>query len=198
MDISLFNICNRTRRHTIRIVREPAIIAMLACGGLGDGGQSYDSEKAWSLPIRVFFYNIGTLHPAVMIRSGREILGKQLFFYCVYFRCTPETHIQRQTALHDCLPRLLGEWGHINWNSARWGKNILDWACQCSQGRIKVSCIPAWRAQWTNQGRSPFICTLWVPVFNSLVSLVHTYVYVYIKQKAVFNGNINKLQLLGE
>jgi hypothetical protein len=93
---------------TIRIVREAAVIAMLASGGLGDGGQSYDSEKVRaSLPIRIFLYNVGILHPAVMIRAGREILGKQLFFYCVYCRCTPETHIQRQAALHDCLPRLL-------------------------------------------------------------------------------------------
>jgi hypothetical protein len=33
-------------------------------------------------------------------------------------------------------------WGHIKWNSGRWGKKYLYWADQCSQGRIKVSCTP--------------------------------------------------------
>ncbi len=59
---------------------------------------------------------------------------------------------------------------HINWNSVWLGKNILYWIDQSCKGEIKISYTAARRAQPGNQGRTPSICTLWVPIhlsFNS-------------------------------
>jgi hypothetical protein len=49
--------------------------------------------------------------------------------------CPPETHNQRQAALHDYLPtpRLLGD-------GTERKKHILYWTDQSSQGRTKISC----------------------------------------------------------
>ncbi len=33
-----------------------------------------------------------------------------------------ETHTKRQATQHGCLPSLLGDGGHMNWNSVRWRK----------------------------------------------------------------------------
>ncbi len=70
-----------------------------------------------------------------------------------------ETQIQRQAALHDCLPptlRLLGN-GRVR------KKNILYCADQSCQGRITVSSTCTTRS--TNFPRmDPSICTIWVPI----------------------------------
>ncbi len=51
---------------------------------------------------------------------------------------TGDTH--SVTGVYARLPtQVVGQWGHINWNSVWWGKNILNRADQSSQGRIKVS-----------------------------------------------------------
>ncbi len=75
-----------------------------------------------------------------------------------------ETHIQRQAALHNCLPRLLGDGANKFKKVYGEEKNILYWTDQSSQGRIKVSCAGT-TSRGTNQGRTPFICTLWVLIF---------------------------------
>ncbi len=61
--------------------------------------------------------------------------------------------------------QVAGQWGHINWNSVWWGKNILYWADQSSQGRIKVPCTGT--TSLINQPRNDTITlsfVLWVPI----------------------------------
>ncbi len=58
-----------------------------------------------------------------------------------------------------------------NWNSVRWGKNILygTGPNRSSQGR-KKTLVPKRQAKQTNQWRTSLICSLWVPIhcsFNS-------------------------------
>ncbi len=65
-----------------------------------------------------------------------------------YASSQPETHIQRQAALHDCLPRLL----EIVYGEE---KNILYWADQSSQGRIGVSCTGT-TSQMNQPRKDPF------------------------------------------
>ncbi len=65
------------------------------------------------------------------------------------------------------LPAQVTGWrGHINWNSVRWGKRYFYWGVQSSQ----KSLIPARQAQRTNQERTPFVCTIWVPIHTSFNS----------------------------
>jgi hypothetical protein len=67
----------------------------------------------------------------------------------------------------------------MNWNSVLWGKTYFELGPTRAKAEPK-SFVPAWQAQRTNQGRTPLICTPWVPIhlsFNSqqgppLVSLV--------------------------
>ncbi len=68
---------------------------------------------------------------------------------------TPGTH-KLETGDQTQLPaQLTGRWGQINWNSVRWGKNILSWADWSSQGRTKISCTGTMSP--TNQPRKdPF------------------------------------------
>ncbi len=79
-----------------------------------------------------------------------------LFFY-LRFALRPETHIQRQAALHDCLPRLLG-YGDTYIEIVS-GENIFYWAVQSSQARIKVSCIGT-TSQSNNSQQAPPISGL--------------------------------------
>jgi hypothetical protein len=65
------------------------------------------------------------------------------------------------------MPAQVAGWrGHINWNSVRWGKKYFYWGVQSSQ----KSLVPARQAQRTNQERTPFVCTLWVPIHTSFNS----------------------------
>jgi hypothetical protein len=91
----------------------------------------------------------------------------------------------------QCM-QLTGQWawGQMNWNSVWWEK-ILYWTDSKKEGQ--KSLVPAWRAQWTNQGRTPSICTHWVPVclsFNSqqgptlLVSLLLSAITYWSERRA--------------
>ncbi len=77
----------------------------------------------------------------------------------------PETQSKRQVTLHDCLPSLLrvgDKWIEI------YGKEKKF--CTGPTRAAKISCVPSWRAQQTNQGRTPIICTQ----INELVTLKGT------------------------
>ncbi len=67
--------------------------------------------------------------------------------------------------------QLAGRWGQRNWNNVGWGKICFvywaDWGCQ---GWTKISCTGMTSQERTNQERTCFIYTLWVPIhlnFNS-------------------------------
>ncbi len=100
--------------------------------------------------------------------------------------CSHLTHIQRQAALHDCLPKLLGDEDTNIKIVYGEEKNILYWADQSSQGRIKVSCTGA--TSQTNQPREHPFRPL-VPIslvstvsrgHSSVVYLVRTFCYQYV------------------
>ncbi len=87
-------------------------------------------------------------------------------------RSVLQTHTKRQATQHGWLPSLLGDgWRRQrNWNSVGWGKNIFCTGPTRAAKAEQKSLVPARQAQRTNQGRTPFICTLWVSVhlsFNS-------------------------------
>ncbi len=113
--------------------------------------------------------------------------GKNFIFFLIFNfflhsqRFLPETQIKRQVTQHDCPPSLLGD-GHKCTEILYCDeKHIVYWADYIKQGRTKIFCTGT-RSPWrTNQGRTPFICTPWVPThlsFNRghpfLVSLVST------------------------
>ncbi len=54
-----------------------------------------------------------------------------------------------------------------HWNSVRWGNIFCTWPTRAAKAKLNLLYIPAWHAQRTNQGRTPFICTLWVPMHIS-------------------------------
>jgi len=69
----------------------------------------------------------------------------------------PETHIKSQATRHDCLPSLLGDGDKLS--EKVFGEEIF-----CTGQTIVVKAgqkylVPAHRAQCSNQGRTPFICT---------------------------------------
>ena len=92
------------------------------------------------------------------------------------WRFRPEKYTKRQATQQNCLPSLLVDGD----------KGIEIVYCEekifCSgptrAAKAEQKClVPARLAQRTNQGRTPFICTPWVPIclsFNCLVSLVAT------------------------
>jgi hypothetical protein len=94
----------------------------------------------------------------------------------------PET--QRQATQHACLPRVAGRWGQSKVKKCTVRKIIfctrLTRAAKAGQKNI----VPARQTQRTNQGRTPIVCTLRVPIhlsFNSQqgpplsISLFKTY-----------------------
>ncbi len=68
-----------------------------------------------------------------------------------YKQLRPETHIQRQAALYDCLSKLLGD--EVTKIEIVYGEeiNILYWSDQSRQGKIKISYTD--RTSPTNQPR---------------------------------------------
>ncbi len=62
-----------------------------------------------------------------------------------------------------CLFRLLGDWNKGIEIGAGEENFFFYSADKSSQGRKKFL-VPARQAQQTNQGRTPFICSLWVPI----------------------------------
>jgi hypothetical protein len=78
-----------------------------------------------------------------------------------------ETHNKRQATQDDCMPmQLAGRWGQMNWNSVRWAKDIFcagltRWA-KAGQKRLYRHDKPN---EPTKEGRTPFICTLWVSIY---------------------------------
>ncbi len=57
-------------------------------------------------------------------------------------------------------------WGQMNWNS---GKKCYTGPTKEAKAGQK-SLVPSWQVQQINQGRTSFVCTLWVPIqrcFNS-------------------------------
>ncbi len=94
--------------------------------------------------------------------------GKESCMWCVHIWrkifpiLTGDTH--SKTGGPARLPtQVAGRWGHTNWISVRWGKKyfVLGWPEQPRQD--KKSLVQARRAQ----RRTPFICTLWVPIHLS-------------------------------
>jgi hypothetical protein len=82
---------------------------------------------------------------------------------------SPEAHTKRQATQHGCLPGLLGDGDKRTKIAYGEEKNYFVLGRLESKAEQK-SCEPARQAQKTNQGRTPFICTLWIPVhlsFNS-------------------------------
>ncbi len=70
----------------------------------------------------------------------------------LYHVSQPETLIKRQSTRHDCLPSLLGDREKLSEIVCGEEKNILY---KSSQGKTKISLLPAQRAQRTNQGWTP-------------------------------------------
>jgi hypothetical protein len=71
-------------------------------------------------------------------------------------------------------------------------KNILYWVDQSLQGRIKSLLYQHDKPNKTNQRRTPFICTLWVPILLSFTwghpSLVATLVHPLVKRALRMDG----------
>ncbi len=84
------------------------------------------------------------------------------FYICSSF---PETHTKRQAT--QLLAQLTGWWGQRNWKSVQWKKKYFVLGRLEQLRQKKSSCTIARQAQRNNQGRAPFICTLWVPVHLS-------------------------------
>ncbi len=80
----------------------------------------------------------------------------------------PETQTKRQATQHGCLPSLLG-YGDKEIGIEGGEKYFVPGSLE--QPRLEQkSLVPAHIAQLANQGRTPFFCTLWVPIhlsFNS-------------------------------
>jgi hypothetical protein len=57
-------------------------------------------------------------------------------------------------------------WGQMNWNSVRWKKIFWTGPTRAAEAG-KKHIVPSRQAQRTNQGRTPFICTLCVPIHLS-------------------------------
>jgi hypothetical protein len=83
----------------------------------------------------------------------------------------PETHIQRQAMRHDCLHSFLGDedkWSEIMCGAVR--KKTFCTRLTRAAKAGQTSLVHTRRAQRTNRGRTPYICTPWVPIclsFNS-------------------------------
>jgi hypothetical protein len=71
----------------------------------------------------------------------------------------PETHTKRQATQHDCLPSLLGDGDKLIEIVYGGEKIFLTMPTRAAKAGRK-SIVPARQAQRTNQGRTPFICTL--------------------------------------
>ncbi len=75
-----------------------------------------------------------------------------------------ETHTQRQAIQHGCLPSLLGD-GDKGIEIVYGGEKIFGTGLTTVEQprQDKSPLVPERRAQRTNQGRTPFICTLQSP-----------------------------------
>ncbi len=74
-----------------------------------------------------------------------------------------ETHTKRQATQHDCLSSLLGD-------CDIWVEIVYGEAAKAEHKYL----LPALRAKRTNQRRTPFIGTLWIPIqLSSTVSRGH-------------------------
>jgi hypothetical protein len=102
-------------------------------------------EKKWSKQKNL---RIGELEGWMFFLEGFLELGTQNFTSFVncknYFKfwLSTGTRIQRQAALHDCLPRsrLLGDGDTPSVIVYGEEKHVLYWVDQSSKGRIKISC----------------------------------------------------------
>ena len=88
----------------------------------------------------------------------------------------PETHTKRDRRPSTAACPSCWAMGQMHWNSVWWEKKYF------ALGRIEQtkagqkSLAPALQAQPTSQGRTPFICTLWVPItLFSTVSRGHLF-----------------------
>ncbi len=80
----------------------------------------------------------------------------------------PEAHTKSQATQNVCLPSLLGDGNREIEIVYSEEKNILYWALE--QPRLNKISITGTTSKLTNPGRTPFICTLLVPIhlsFNS-------------------------------
>jgi len=80
-------------------------------------------------------------------------------WYCISW---PETHIKRQMTRQDCLPQLAGRWEQMNLKKCTVRRKIFCTLTRAAKAGQKPL-LPIRRAQRTNQGRTPFTYTPWVP-----------------------------------
>ncbi len=80
-----------------------------------------------------------------------------------YAALSPETHTERHATQHGCLPSFLTMGTNFVW----WGKKdfVLD---QLEQPRQNKNLVYRHKP---NQGRTPFMCTLWVSIHLCFSSL---------------------------
>ncbi len=76
-----------------------------------------------------------------------------------------ETHTKRQATQHDFMPSLLGDDGTkgIVYGEEKIFCTVPTRAAKQEQ----KSLVPLYQAEQTKQGRTPVICTLWVPIHRS-------------------------------
>jgi hypothetical protein len=72
----------------------------------------------------------------------------------------PETHTKRQATQHDCLPSLLGDGDRGIEEVYGEDKQIFCTGQTRAAKTEQKPLVAARQAQQTNQGRTPFICTL--------------------------------------
>jgi hypothetical protein len=126
---------------------------------LGGGGQFRPVGKYSLVPGAPYWTN-----QSRKIFSGHNQHGQKLLQY------QPEIHTKRQATQHDWPPSLLGD--RNKGIETSYGEEKIFWTGLTRAAKAEQkSLVPAWQqAQLTNQGRSPFMCTLWVDIhlsFNS-------------------------------
>jgi hypothetical protein len=76
----------------------------------------------------------------------------------------PQTDFKRQATRYDCLPSFQGQGDKLSENSVRWVKKIFWTGPNRAAKAGQKSLVLARKTQRTNHRRTPFKCTLWVPI----------------------------------
>jgi hypothetical protein len=104
----------------------------------------------------------------------KQLLKVQTHFMsCKMLACDqnlsfPETHTKRQATQHGCMPSFLGD--RYNWIEIVYVRKKYFELGRLGQPRQDKNLLYRHKSNEPTQGRTPFICTPWVPIHFSFKS----------------------------